>query len=106
MTDTIAKLLGTRKKSEQVDRLKQVMQVADLPGVAITVLFSHGQVTLSVAATTEINSAQAKGILQTAIDSLTRREVMDQIQNERPPGFPQEPELTPEEEELLDASMG
>lgn len=81
-TKQIEAMLDTPDKTKQVERIQQLIQVADLPGVAVTVLYSHGQIRLGFAGTTNLNSQQAKGILQMAIDQLTRQEVMSEVEKE------------------------
>lgn len=73
---TIAKLLNTRKKSEQVERVQSLIDIAQSPAISVTVLMTpQAGVEVTALSSKQVSSSQVKQILQAALEKLTRMEV-------------------------------
>ena len=76
---TLSKLLDTRKTSEQVERVENLIRIANNVPAAVTVLAVRGQVLIDVVAPTQVSSSEVKAILNQAIEQLTRMEVEQEM---------------------------
>ena len=81
-TKLIAEELGTDNKLEQLKRVKDLKQMAQVPSVAVTVLYARGSVQLSVAATEQVSPDNLKYILQLGVDEITSQLVRSAIAKE------------------------
>ncbi len=103
-TKQIAEALQTEDKVEQLERIQQLAKVAETPSVAVTVLFAKGGVDVSVAAQDRVSAGDMKYILQAGVDFITRQMVQQELAQPEPPV--KDPEMTVEEEERLQETIG
>lgn len=73
---TIAKLLDTRSKKEQEERVQQLLQMAQVPVMSVMVLLDPrvGRLDIRAAGLDNANVADIKYVLRSAIDELTVKE--------------------------------
>ena len=93
---TIAKLLDTRSKKEQEQRVQQLIQAAQTPVISVMVLLDprSGRVDIRAAGVDQPSVDDIKFVLRQAIDRLTAEAANQAMQNKRPEIVPG-PELVP-----------
>jgi hypothetical protein len=77
--------LGTEDKREQLAKIENLLQGANDPTVAITVLFSKGRVTLGLTGEPNVSGDNIKYILSMAIDEVTEQMVRARMAQEEIP---------------------
>ena len=95
LTKQIGFTLGPDDKREQLERVQNLVQIANDVPVAVTVLFTRNVAFITVKAPIQVNTQQTKAILVKAIEQLTRMEVEDELKQD----MPKLPEIGSEEGE-------
>lgn len=79
LTKQIGEVLQTEDKREQLERVQNLLRVAEDVPIVVSVLAVRGQLFVSVNSPVQVSSSQAKGVLTGAIDQLTRLEVKEEF---------------------------
>jgi hypothetical protein len=99
LTKQIGEALGTENKAEQLNRISRLVDFAQSPVLAVTVLYHQtGEVFLSVVSPFQISSAQMKTVLQAAVDRITEMEVTEKFHSAILEDAPPSTEDPPDEE--------
>ena len=96
ITKQIAEALDTDDKRVQLERIGNLMTIAQLPAIAVTVLLSKGKVQLSVAGGERIGPEEVKQVLNLGVDEVTASVVRNQFEQNAKPQ--QEPPELPDDE--------
>ena len=101
LTKQIAEVLGTEDKREQLKMVQDMVRQGGVPTVAVTVLFSEGEVEIALAGDTRLSAGNIKGILSLAIDDITAQVVRAELAQEAEAGIglPEEMEMPDPDEE-------
>ena len=97
-TKQIATILDTENKVEQLERITQLVQAAQMPSAAVTVLYSRGIAKVTVISTQQITPEDVKFILNKGVDDVTSQIVRNELEQaqmdamEGPPDMPEVPQ--------------
>ena len=85
LSKQIAEVLDTEDKREQLERVKRLAQLANVPPVSVTVLYSAAGVTLNYTSPVQVTPADLKNILNLGVDEITAQLVRAQLEQEAGP---------------------
>lgn len=83
-TKQIGEMLGTEKKAEQVEVLKRLTNIASVPPIAVTVLYTAAGVQVTYTSPVQATPNQLKQVLQGGVDEITAMLVKAEMQKEEP----------------------
>ena len=82
LTKQIGEALGTEDKREQLKAIESLLRESNTPTAAITVLFSKGEIDISVSSKFNLGAGDVKSILAGAIDDITEQVVRAKLEQE------------------------